>query len=251
MFLLGAGYCHQLGEVQSPSIPESGVSRGDPGFHSFQGFSLPSESREAMLNRRRILVLGRAASFFLVNASRGTVLLDSFHSGRQVADAIPTAPSSPSVGSGRRLHSNSLGFGLPPGISLAQVNPHLDFWSDASDVGWGAQLLDATASGLWSPKEALLSINARELLAVEYGLHHFRLLVSNSTVAVFSDFHSPGLPSQAGGHSIASPQLHISEDPPLGGDDRLSPGPSIHPGQEQCSSGLPVLFEPGPGVRMD
>ena len=76
---------------------------------------------------------------------------------------------------------------LQSGISLAQVNPHLDFWSDASDVGWGAHLLDATASGLWSQGEALLSINARELLAVEYGLRHFQLLVSNSTVAVFAD----------------------------------------------------------------
>ena len=32
-----------------------------------------------------------------------------------------------------------------------------------------------------------MSINARELLAVEYGLQHFQLLVSNSTVAVFAD----------------------------------------------------------------
>ena len=76
---------------------------------------------------------------------------------------------------------------LQAGISLAQVNPHLDFWSDASDVGWGAHLLDVTTSGLWSQEEARLSINARELLAVEYGLWHFHLLVANSTVAVFSD----------------------------------------------------------------
>ena len=26
------------------------------------------------------------------------------------------------------------------GISLDQVNSHLDFWSDASDVGWGAHM---------------------------------------------------------------------------------------------------------------
>ena len=76
---------------------------------------------------------------------------------------------------------------LQLGISLSQVNPHLDFWSDASDVGWGAHLLDETASGRWSPEESLLSINSRELLVVEYGLLHFKHLVSNSTVAVFSD----------------------------------------------------------------
>ena len=76
---------------------------------------------------------------------------------------------------------------LQASISLAQVNPHLDFWSDASDVGWGAHLLDSIASGRWSQEEAQLSINARELLAVEYGLWHFHLLAANSTVAVFAD----------------------------------------------------------------
>ena len=60
---------------------------------------------------------------------------------------------------------------LQSGISLAQVNPHLDFWSDALDVGWGVHLQDVTASGLWSPEEALLPINARELLAMQFGLH--------------------------------------------------------------------------------
>ena len=132
---------------------------------------------------------------------------------------------------------------LQAGISLAQVNP-LDFWSDASDVGLGAHLLGATASSLWSREESLLSINARELLAVEYSLCHFHLLVANSTVAVFLD-NSTGvayLRKQGG------TQLHFSEDPPLGGDDQLSPVPSIHPGQEQCSSGLPVSSKTGPGV---
>ena len=52
--LSGVGINHQLGEVQSPSMPECSISRGISRLHSFQGFSLPSESREAMLNRRRI-----------------------------------------------------------------------------------------------------------------------------------------------------------------------------------------------------
>ena len=45
---------------------------------------------------------------------------------------------------------------------------------------WGGAL----ASGHWSREEALLSINARELLAVEFGLRQFQHLVSNSAVAV-------------------------------------------------------------------
>ena len=73
------------------------------------------------------------------------------------------------------------------GISLTQVHPHLDFWSDASDMGWGAHLLGNAAYVLWSPEEAILSINARELLAVEKGFLQFEHLLSNSTVALFSD----------------------------------------------------------------
>ena len=34
---------------------------------------------------------------------------------------------------------------LSLGVSLAQVSPDLDFWSDASDVGWGAHLGSLTA----------------------------------------------------------------------------------------------------------
>ena len=140
---------------------------------------------------------------------------------------------------------------LQSGISLAQINPHLDFWSDASDVGWGAHLQGVTASGLWSPEEALLSINARELLAMELGLHRFQHLVSNSTVAVVADNSAAVLPSQTRGLSVATPQLDCAEDSPLGGVDRLDLNASVYPRQEQCSSGLLVSSESSPGLGVD
>ena len=62
---------------------------------------------------------------------------------------------------------------LSLGVSLVQISPDLDFRSDASDVGWGTHLDSPTASGLWDQEQAALSINARELLAVQEGLHHF------------------------------------------------------------------------------
>ena len=76
---------------------------------------------------------------------------------------------------------------LSRGVSLRQVSPDLDFWSDASDVGWGAHLDDRVVSGLWDQSEALLSVNARELLAVRRGLLHFQSFLSGTTVAVFCD----------------------------------------------------------------
>ena len=85
--------------------------------------------------------------------------------------------------------------GLPPGSevvaalapSLRQVSPDLDFWSDTSDVSWGAHLGLLTASGLWSLEEIQLSINARELLAVRRGLLHFQSSLVGKTVSVFCD----------------------------------------------------------------
>ena len=74
---------------------------------------------------------------------------------------------------------------LSCGVSLHQVSPDLDFWSDALDFGWGAHLGDRVVSGLCDQSEALLPVNARELLAVRHGLLHFQSFLSGTTVAVF------------------------------------------------------------------
>ena len=76
---------------------------------------------------------------------------------------------------------------LSLGVSLRQVSPDLHFWSDASDVGWGAHLDCQVASGLWDPQQTALSINAGELLAVQLGLFQFRSALQGRTVAVFCD----------------------------------------------------------------
>ena len=76
---------------------------------------------------------------------------------------------------------------LSLGVSLAQVSPDLDFWSDASDMGWGAHLGSLTASGLWDAEQDALSINARELLAIREGLLHFSSSLVEKNVAVFCD----------------------------------------------------------------
>ena len=76
---------------------------------------------------------------------------------------------------------------LSHGVSLAQVPPDLDFWSDASDVGWGAHLSSLTASGLWDSDQASLSINARGLLAIREGLLHFQSSLVGKNVSVFCD----------------------------------------------------------------
>ena len=76
---------------------------------------------------------------------------------------------------------------LEEGVSLLVQSPDHLFWSDASDQGWGAAVADQLASGTWLDSEDLLSINHRELLAVEMGLYQLRHCLKGHVVAVFSD----------------------------------------------------------------
>ena len=72
-------------------------------------------------------------------------------------------------------------------VSLEQVSPQLELWSDASDVGWVAHLDEQVASCLWALEDVERSINARELLAIERALKWFAPLLAGSSVAVFAD----------------------------------------------------------------
>ena len=92
---------------------------------------------------------------------------------------------------------------LELGISLGQVSPQVELWSDASDGGWGAHLDEQVASGLWAPEEVELSINARELLTIERALLWFAPHLVGSSVAVFADNSTAisYLRNQGGTHS--------------------------------------------------
>ena len=72
-------------------------------------------------------------------------------------------------------------------VSLSLPVPDVSFFSDASDVGWGALVGEHHASGLWSPLQTALSINLRELLAVQYSLLALEHLLVGLSVALFCD----------------------------------------------------------------
>ena len=125
-------------------------------------------------------------------------------------------------------------------VSLAQVSPDLDFWSDASDVGWGAHLGSLAASGLWDAEQAALSINARELLAIREGLLHFRSSLVEKNVAVFCDnstavsylckeggTRSPFLNSLARDSPLVGVPLHPTVTPVHSGVPERSGGPQL------------------------
>ena len=76
---------------------------------------------------------------------------------------------------------------LHEGVSLSLPAPDVSFFSDASDVGWGALVGEHHSLGLWSPHQKSLSINMRELLAVQYGLQALEHLLVGLSVALFCD----------------------------------------------------------------
>ena len=116
---------------------------------------------------------------------------------------------------------------LSLGVSLHQVSPVLHFWSDASDVGWGAHLDCPVASGLWDTHQAALSINARDLLAVQLGLFQFRSALQGRTVAVFCD-NTTAVHSLRQGGGTWSPLLNTLAPADLALGGVPSPSACLH-----------------------
>ena len=140
---------------------------------------------------------------------------------------------------------------LSLGVSLRQVSPDLHFWSDASDVGWGAHLDCQVASGLWDPLQAVLSINARVLLAVQLGLFQFRSALQGRPVAVFCDNTTAVAYLRKEG-GTRSPLLNTLAWEILRWTESLSirPGSTVPPGLQQRPSQRPVSPSPAPTYRV-
>ena len=73
------------------------------------------------------------------------------------------------------------------GVDLSLPVPDLSFYSDESDVGWGANVGENQVSGVWTPSQRELSINLREMMAVQDGLLEFSSLLRGRTIALFCD----------------------------------------------------------------
>ena len=73
------------------------------------------------------------------------------------------------------------------GVDLSLPVPDLSFYSDASDIGWGAITGENQVSGVWTPSQWELSINLREMMAVQKGLLEFSSLLRGKTIALFCD----------------------------------------------------------------
>ena len=186
-------------EVVSGSLSVPSVLRhGDP-FSAFYCSSHTSTSQQSRSTDRGVPFNPVSSSVPLASPSRPPVFPDPTRLRRNDQDeAPPTLPQGPVGLPGRPVPSllvpslsrgSSLVVerGSAERVSLSLPAPDISFFSDASDVGWGALVGEHHASGLWLPHQKALSINMRELLAVQLGLQAFEYLILGMSVALFCD----------------------------------------------------------------
>ena len=120
--------------------------------------------------------------------------------GWDVKDVVSPGSPQVQVGLPRRITLHPLGSSVSggsfmvdlgdsrrEGLDLSLPVPDLSFYSDASDVGWGAIVREHQVSGVWTPSQRELSINLREMMAVQKGLFEFGSLLRGKTIALFCD----------------------------------------------------------------
>ena len=137
------------------------------------------------------------------------------------------------------------------GVDLSLPVPDLSFYSDASDVGWGAIIGEQQVSGVWTPSQKQLSINFREMMAVQNGLLRFSQSLRGKTIAVLRQCHDSRLSQAIGRHKVSGPVPQSKGDPPV---DRIyedHDSPPVHPGISQHESRPPQSAQPGDRVRVD
>ena len=141
---------------------------------------------------------------------------------------------------------------LREGVSLSLPAPDISFFSDASDVGWGALVGEHHASGVWLPHQKALSINMRELLAVQLGLQAFEHLIVGMSVALFCDNTTTvAYLRRSGGTFFVHPELHGQRGSPLGGESTHSSPSPVHHGVVQRHRRRPESPKSGDRVRVD
>ena len=214
-----------------------------------QGFGDSLEDRKVLLNSRRISVLkvleglaGPPRLSFL-SGSEWSASNESFAVGSKSRLGFLGQGGPGSLGSsfsGRSSvvvdrRSSRRGDLSSPALSRPNIS------SDASSHGWGAMVADHFASGVWLEGEASLSINHRELLAVERGLRALCTLLEGRVVAVFSD------------NTTAVAYLRRQGGDLVSGHERSSPACSPLDGawQEQRGGGCPVSPQAGHRLGVD
>ena len=196
----GAGTTSQFQEVVLDPISGHDLSRHADPVSSVRCKTDRDKGRKSPQDHRGVSFIPGPPSSSLASSSGPPFVPYSSGKGWDVKDAV--SPDSPQVQVGlpRRIASHPLGSSVSggsfmvvlgdskrEGVDLSLPVPDLSFYSDASDVGWGAIVGEHQVSGVWTPSQRELSINLREMMAVQKGLLEFSSLLRGKTIALFCD----------------------------------------------------------------
>ena len=179
----GAATTSQFQEIVLDPISGHDLSRHADSVSSVHCKTDRDEGRNSPQDHRGVSFIPGPPSSSLASSSGPPFVPSSSGKGWDVKDAV--SPDSPQVQVGlpRRIASHPLGSSVSggsfmvvlgnskrEGVDLSLPVPDLNFYSDASDVGWGAIIGEHQVSGVWTPSQRELSINLREMMAVQKGL---------------------------------------------------------------------------------
>ena len=136
------------------------------------------------------------------------------------------------------------------GVDLSLPVPDLSFYSDASDVGWVAIVGENQVSGVWTPSQRELSINLREMMAVQKCLFQLSSQRQDDR-SLLQQCHDSRLPQAIGRHEVSGPVPQSERNSPVGrihGDHATSP---VFPGVSQHESGSSQSAQPSDRNGMD
>ena len=139
---------------------------------------------------------------------------------------------------------------LSLGVSLVQVSPDLDFWSDASDVGWSAHLGSHCFRPLGSGASSAVHQRARAPSCQGGSPPFSALSPGDGCVSLLRQQHCGVLSAQGRGNQISVFEHTSSGDPALDGVS-LHPTPApVHSGVSERPRGLPLSSSPTSSYRM-
>ena len=138
------------------------------------------------------------------------------------------------------------------GVSLEQVSPQLELWSDASDVGWGGLLrlsgrFRPLGSGGW---------RALDQCSGALGNRESSQVVCSTSRRCLSgsfrrQFDCRVISEEPRRDSLFTSELHRSKNSPLGRGSVGSDFPAVCYGETQCVGGRSFSPEPDLGLRVD
>ena len=131
---------------------------------------------------------------------------------------------------------------LSLGVSLAQVSPDLDFWSDASDVGWGAHLGSRSGLSVYQRSRASSHQGGSPTLPVFSG--------GEECVRLPRQLHGGVVSPQGRGHQVSVSQHSDPWDSALGRNPLDPSVTPVHSGVPECSGGLSLSPSPAPTYRV-